>query len=161
MIDDATLAEKIKLLHPSWHGERGPCSFEGCETEPCPTLRGFIAEIRRLREFREEADKYHQKLCAEIEQTKGLTRDLAAHQAVVRELAQLLTNACTMRQTGGLVGDNIDRWLTSVILALAHPLVQQARGAEVIIKPAHVCGAWGYGQPGDSCPACDSVRRVQ
>ena len=56
-----------------------------------------------------------------------LEATLAAYQAVVRELAQLLTNACTMRQDGGFVGDNIDRWLTSVILALAHPLVQQAR----------------------------------
>ena len=55
------------------------------------------------------------------------SQQVAAYRAVVRELAQLLENACTMRQTGGFVGDNIDRWLTSVNMLLAHPLVQQAR----------------------------------
>ena len=54
-------------------------------------------------------------------------QQVEAHQAVVRELAQLLTNACTMRQNGGFVGDNIDRWLTNVNILLAHPLIQQAR----------------------------------
>ena len=152
MIDDATLTEKAKWHYATEHG--GIAASAGV----C-FLCDVITEIRRLRELNRI-----QRIALDFDpfaENRQLKADLAAHRVVVRELAQLLTNACTMRQNGGFVGDNIDRWFTGVILALAHPLVQQARGAEVIIKPAHVCGAWGYGQPGDSCPACDSVRRVQ
>lgn len=31
----------VKKEHEQ-HGERGPCAFEGCETEPCPTYRAQI-----------------------------------------------------------------------------------------------------------------------
>mgnify|MGYP001562057166 CR=1 FL=1 len=93
------------------------------------------AEIRQLREEcgrRGGMSNPHLEAiswCCDEHRQKS-ANEWIAHRAVVRELAQLLTNACTMRQNGGFVGDNIDRWLTSAIFALAHPLVQQAQKEE-------------------------------
>ena len=119
MIDDATLAE--------WEQEERRYYRDS-------NLLRAIAEIRRLRgenillaEAEYDSPAFHACMEAYGKSFQQLKADLAAHRAVVRELANLLTNACTMRQDGGFVGDNIDRWLTSVILALANPLIQQAR----------------------------------
>ena len=113
MIDDATLAE--------WELTPSPNGY----------LQQAVKEIRRLRKEVEQYKGYHQLVLRKYEELidEGVRdeADLAAHRAVVRELAQLLENACAMRQSGGFLGDNIDRWLTSIILLLAHPLVQQAR----------------------------------
>lgn len=35
--------EYVRTQHQQ-HGERGPCAFNGCETEPCPTFRKVIKQ---------------------------------------------------------------------------------------------------------------------
>ena len=121
-IDDATLA--------AWEHE-----VVACPPFFAAIIKTAITEIRRLREEVANHSKCIEEIqvgqLAEAERENELHAQkdatLAAHRAVVRELAQLLENACAMRQSGGFLGDNIDRWLTSIILLLAHPLVQQAR----------------------------------
>ena len=120
MMDDATLANIERIVVGEY-----PCAY-------CPAL---IKEIRRLREaLKRSTDDFVKPL---VEQTQA---DLAAHRAVVRELVQALARsvvALEMWHGMGMSGLNrAEAWkiyydhspeMKEIRVALAHPLVQQAR----------------------------------
>ena len=112
MIDDATLAE--------WDSD----AVGGLLL---PRVKALIAEIRRLREelAQEPTREWYEKRCAwygdELDRRKA---DLAAHQAVVRELAEALD---TKMPTGHNILQWYDSWSERRLAILAHPLVMAAR----------------------------------
>ena len=107
MIDDATLAE--------WELTPSPNGY----------LQLAVKEIRWLREelAQEPTREWYEKRCAwygdELDRRKA---DLAAHRAVVRELADFIE---LIKDDDEARGENVDEPLR----LLAHPLVQQAREA--------------------------------
>ena len=121
MIDDATLA--------GWEND-----LERMSPVYAPRMRAAIAEIQRLREglAQEPTREWYEKRCAwygdELDRRKA---DLAAHRAVVRELAEALTKD---RQWlgpppfGPDYYDSLreDAWDLGT-KALADPLIQQVR----------------------------------
>ena len=110
MIDDATLAE--------WE------QIAGCEPGAGfnlhPMLLAAIAEIRRLREMNDaqahDLETAYTRNAENLAALCSAEADLAAHQAVVRELAEALESAIAGRL-----------WIDAARKALARPLVQSAR----------------------------------
>ena len=84
-------------------------------------IRDAITEIRRLREEHQEAHAHFQGMQA---RTLDAEDALAAHQAVMRELAETLEQS---DEPGQAQEEECARWLARKDAALAHPLVQQAR----------------------------------
>ena len=114
MIDDATLAE--------WDSD----AVGGLLL---PRVKALIAEIRRLREelAQEPTREWYEKRCAwygdELDRRKA---DLAAHRAVVRELAERTYKLLYMTNHSR---EHRCSLCFDLHETLAHPLVQQAREA--------------------------------
>ena len=130
MIPDATLAEWEKDNHSvrmgGGRGGAGPSST----LEVVEHLAQAIAEIRRLRD-EIEAWKTSQAIANVI--AKKAEADLAAHQAVVRELADTLEAAqASLCASSDYQEVPSNRYaLERIRAALADPLVQQAREEKV------------------------------
>ena len=102
--------EQHVLLHQTWPPPHCClCNHEAKITE-------LEAEIRRLREARCQHDNWR-------ERWQQAERDLAAHRAVVRELAETLEES---DEPGQAQEEECACWRARKDAALAHPLVQQA-----------------------------------
>ena len=123
MIDDATLAHRHKFPVDA--------SCE-CGVMLSALIRSQEAEIRRLREHEEELRRAIMRLPlpptdmgdGPDERVGHALQALAAHRAVIRELADLLDVDALPEFANE--GDMI-AWVERKNAALAHPLVQQAR----------------------------------
>ena len=146
-IDDATLAEWERLTRSDL-----------CDNRPCERLESAlqeaITEIRRLREessrhwasvtdrWSSTNDKFQQERIKWDNQYEALQSTLAAHRAVMRELAEALHGLYTLVEKGLLVRNitndsHFPSYMaeaTEVVMALkkttdalAHPLVVAAR----------------------------------
>ena len=148
MIDNATLA--------AWEQELGKPILERRPTRIADMrLKMAITEIRRLREERNEAREVIAKVnnsfgsynyftdphpADQVEKLKAQTREqyraLAAHQAVIRELAKYV-------EEGGKHGQNCDAGCPAKRL-LAHPLVVAARKHETANVLKTVTSEWDH-----------------
>ena len=132
MIDDAMLAEWEELQRDDL------CDHRACERLET-ALGEAIAEIRRLREqyhlYYEDSMVMMEQRDAAYAEGDTLKTDLATHQAVVRELAEVLYLVATycncsqpLHQGEHDVGcAQFWNMVQEAQKALAHPLVQQAR----------------------------------
>ena len=117
MIPDATLTEWERYLNQLEESTGLPVDGSG------RFLRSCIAEIRRLREERTFCKECHDLSLMrqdEILRREGVEADLAAHQAVVRELALCCEEL--------IAQGHVPKWIAEVLEEkLAHPLVVARR----------------------------------